>query len=326
VSKGAVSFALNGRPGVGEATRARILAIATELGWQPNTRARALSSRRAFAVGLIMGRPAELLGDDPFFAQFLAGVETVLADHGYALVLEVVAGNRTTEAASYRALATSGRVDGVFILDPRRNDLRFELVDELRLPAVVVGQPVGPCGLPAVATVERTAMAQAVDHLLALGHRRIAHVSGPPGLATTAVRRTAWRAALRAAGVEPGPVVAGDFTAAGGRRATQQLLEQSPRPTAIVYANDLMAIAGVAAASELGVDVPADLSIVGHDDVSLAPYLTPPLTTVHQDVMALGAASARTLVALVERNDPPVIDLEDPALVVRASTGPPRDA
>ena len=326
VSKGAVSFALNGRPGVADATRARILEVATELGWKPSTRARALSARRAFAVGLVMARPARLIGADPFFAPFLAGVETVLATCEYALVLQVVTGGRNAEAASYRRLVEGGRVDGVFVLDPRRGDHRFALLEQLRQPAVVVGDTVGPCPLPAVGAGQPSGVTLAVNHLVELGHTRIAHVSGPPGLASTVLRRTAWRDAMQEAGLPPGRVVVGDFTAAGGRRATQRLLTDTEPPTAIVYANDVMAIAGIAAAHDAGLRLPEDLSVVGHDDVMLAAHLTPALTTVHQDVPALGAESARALLALVAGSEPKMAKLPDPALVLRASTAPPGTA
>jgi DNA-binding LacI/PurR family transcriptional regulator len=324
VSKGAVSFALNGRPGVAAATRARILEIADELGWRPSTRARALSAQRAFAVGLVMARPARLIGADPFFAPFLAGVETALATCEYALVLQVVTGGRPAEASSYRRLVEGGRVDGVFILDPRRDDHRFTLLgQELQVPAVVVGDTVGPCALPAVGAGLPSGVTLAVEHLVELGHTNIAHVSGPPGLASTVLRRTAWRDAMHDAGLPPGRVVVGDFTAAGGRRATQRLLTDTDPPTAIVYANDVMAIAGIAAAHEAGLRLPGDLSVVGHDDVMLAAHLTPALTTIHQDVPALGAESARALLALIDGSEPAPAELPEPELVVRASTAPP---
>src|SRR5262245_55220340 len=114
VSKGAVSFALNGRPGVAGHTRRRILAAAAELGWTPSHRGRALSASRALAVGMVVARPAETLGADPFFPAFIAGIETVLAPLGQALVLQVVSEG---EHDSYRQLAADGRVDGVFLTD-----------------------------------------------------------------------------------------------------------------------------------------------------------------------------------------------------------------
>src|SRR5829696_10406807 len=165
VSKGAVSFALNDRPGVAPETRDRILAAASDLGWQPSTRARALSRSRAFAVGLVMRRAPELLGADPFFPQFLAGVESVLAERGSALVLQVVGDDDEAEAASYRRLAGQGRVDGVFLNDMLVDDHRFGLLAGLGLPAVAVGRPTGPCPFPVVTVDDRQGVAGTVEHL-----------------------------------------------------------------------------------------------------------------------------------------------------------------
>jgi DNA-binding LacI/PurR family transcriptional regulator len=139
-----VSFALNDRPGLASETRDRILAAAQDLGWRPSARARALSRSRAFALGLVIRRPPQLLGADPFFPQFMAGVETALAEQDSALVLQVVADDDAAEARSYRRMASEGRVDGVFLLDMRTNDSRFPLLVELGLPAVAVGRPAGP--------------------------------------------------------------------------------------------------------------------------------------------------------------------------------------
>lgn len=324
MSKGAVSFALNGRPGVGHATRARILDAARDLDWRPSTRARALSHSRAFALGLVMSRSPELLAADPFFPHFVAGVETVLAERGYGLVLQVVGDDRQAEADSYRRLARDDRVDGVFLTDLRRHDPRLQLLVELGLPAVAVGPPDGGSLLPWVAVEDRSGVEQAVAHLVGLGHTRIAHVAGAPGYIHSASRRAAWRRALRRAGLAPGPVVAGDFTGPGGAKATRQLLGQPDPPTAIVYGNDLMAIAGMGVALEAGLEVPRELSVVGFDDVPLAAYVTPPLTTVRQDALAWGQAAARTLLAVVEGQPIPSIQLDLPRLIVRASTAPPR--
>jgi DNA-binding LacI/PurR family transcriptional regulator len=245
VSKGAVSLALNGRPGVSDATRLRVAAAADALGWRPSARAKALSESRALAIGLIIARPPSQLASDPFFAQLLAGVETEVASAGYALVLSVV-GDVATEAQTYRRLADDGRVDGVLITDARLDDPRYALVAELGLEAVVVGHPDRASGLPGVAADERTALAGAVGTLVDLGHECVAHVSGPAMLVHCAERRDAWRDALLAGGLPAGPVVEGDFTAEGGARATKRLLQRRRRPTAILYANDLMAIGGPA--------------------------------------------------------------------------------
>ena len=234
MSKGAVSFALNDRPGLAPQTRDRIMAAARDLGWQPSTRARALSRSRAFAVGLVMRRPPELLGADPFFPQFLAGVETTLAERGSALVLQVVDDDDEAEASSYRRLASQGRVDGVFLNDMLVDDHRFALLAGLGLPAVAVGRPIGPCPFPVVTVDDRQGVAETVQHLLELGHRRIAFVGGTKGYVHSTSRRTAWRQTLEAAGVAPGPELVADFTGPGGAAATRTLLELADPPSAIV--------------------------------------------------------------------------------------------
>jgi DNA-binding LacI/PurR family transcriptional regulator len=211
----------------------------------------------------------------------------------------------------------------VFLTDLRRPDPRVQLLVELGLPAVAVGPPAGSCPLPWVAVDDRSGVEQAVDHLVEFGHTRIAHVAGAPGYIHSVSRRAAWLRALRRAGLAPGPVVAGDFTGPGGARATRRLLSQPDPPTAIVYGNDLMAIAGIGVALEAGLEVPRELSVVGFDDVPLAAYVTPPLTTVRQDALAWGQAAARTLLAVVERQPIPAIQLDLPRLIVRASTAPP---
>jgi DNA-binding LacI/PurR family transcriptional regulator len=323
VSKGAVSLALNGRPGVSEATRRRIASSAKTLGWRPSARARALSESRALAIGLIIARPPTLLGSDPFFAQLLAGVETALGEAGYALVLSLV-GDEAAERDTYTRLAHDGRIDGVLLMDPRVDDPRYELVSELGLEAVVVGRPDNSSPLPGVAADDRTAIARAVGALVDRGHERIAHVTGPSNFVHSAERIAAWRDALIAAGLPEGRVAEGDFTGAGGARATRRLLRGSPRrrPTAIIFANDLMAIAGLAVARELEVRVPHDLSVVGFDDIPLAAHVTPSLTTIRQDPVANGAAAAELLLRRLRGEAPAVPTLPGPVLVLRDSIGP----
>ncbi|MGH3313686.1 MAG: LacI family DNA-binding transcriptional regulator [Streptomyces sp.] len=324
VSKGTVSFALNNRPGVAPDTKARILAAAAELGFRPSHRARALSHSRAFALGLVMARPAELLGADPFFPAFIAGVETELAKVGHALVLRVVTGDWEEEAGGYRQLAEDGRVDGVFLSDLRvGGDPRLRLLRELHLPAVTLQPPDTSQPFPAVTLDERTGIRAAVEHLAALGHRRIGHVAGPQQFVHGRGRRDAWEEALRELGLPPGPEAAGDFTAAGGAAATRRLLRGDDPPSAIVYANDLMAIAGITVAHELGLSIPDDLSITGFDDTELARHVHPPLTTVHMDALGMGRAAARALLQLVEKGSAESVELPPTELVVRRSTASP---
>lgn len=324
VSKSAVSFVFNGRGGVGEAARARIVQAAADLNWRPDARARALSRSRTQALGYIVRREPELFSTDPFFPQFIAGVESTLSSEGYALVLQVV-DSEETERAAYAGFAHEARVDGVFLGDLRIQDERPTELAALGLPFVLVGPaaptPTGPApiGLDDSAGVRR-----AVRHLSALGHRRIAHVGGSDRYVHSEVRHQAWADEMAALSLPPGAVVIADFTGAAGARATHELLDLADPPTAIVYANDLMAIAGMSAAMDRGLRVPTDLSIVGFDDIPLAPYVVPPLTTVRQDVIQWGRACARALISLVEGREPASVQLPPVEFVVRGSTGPVR--
>ncbi len=321
VSKGAVSLALNDRPGLSEATRARILAAAEQLDWRPSARARALSVSRALAVGLVMARPPETLRADPFFPSFIAGIESQLSRRGYALLLQVVP-EHEAEHQTYRRLSDEGRVDGVFVTDLHVDDTRPALLAELGLPAVIVGPGQFDTDWPAVGVDDRPGITAAVEHLVGLGHTRIAHVAGPPEMVHGRSRREAWATALTIAGLPEGPSVDSDFSAEAGAAATRTLLDLAEPPTAVVYANDLMAIAGLSVALSRGLRVPQDLSITGYEDTELAAHVQPPLTTVSSDVIGWGRAAAQRLLELVERKDSTPVPLQTPRLVVRGSTGP----
>src|SRR6478735_2814999 len=316
VSKAAVSFALNGRPGVSQDTRDRVLRVAEELGFTPNSTARALSFRRSGNLGLVMARSHDTLGSDPFFPAFIAGVESAVAASGIFLLVRLVA-DEDAEREAYRELARTGRVDGVFV-----NDQRPALLDELGLPAVTLNKAVVPTTATAVCVDDGPAVRDAVRHLVGLGHRSIGHIGGPGTYLHATHRRQVWADALRESGLSAGPLVEADFSAGGGATATIEMLGADSPPTAILYANDLMAVAGVATARQRGVLVPDHLSVVGFDDSQLSAYLTAPLTTVHTDVYGWGKAAATALLARTEGR--PVADIYLPAaqFITRASTGP----
>ena len=322
VSKGLVSFALNDRPGVAVETRARILKIASALGWTPSLRARSLSSKRSFALGLVIARDPEVLGSDPFFTSFIAGVETVLAPEGLALVLSVVP-DEPTELQTYRTLVADGRVDGVFLSDLRRDDARIPCLAELGLPTVTLGRPDQPSPFPAVSIDDTDGVAESVRHLVELGHRRIAHVAGSPAMLHGGRRRDAFSAAMRAAGLGNGQIVETDFSIAAGADATRALLGQPERPTAIVFASDPMAIAGIGVAQELGVSVPDELSITGFDDIEFARYVYPALTTVGATPMVWGRTAATTLLGLIRTGSAADVELPAARLIIRGSASAP---
>jgi DNA-binding LacI/PurR family transcriptional regulator len=313
VSSAAVSFAMNGRPGVGEATRSRIIAAAEELGWHPSAHARALTEARARAIGLVLARPVEQLEVDPFFVRFLAGIERTLARTDHALVLRVTA---AADLDAYARLAAAGRVDGFLLTDPERDDPRFDLLAAARLPVVVAGRPAAPCPFPSVETDHERGVALAVEHLAGLGHRDIAFVGGPARQEHVQARLRAWRAALGAAGLRAGPVE--HAAPEEGAAATARVLES--RPTAIVYGSDALAVAGLAAARGRGVAVPEELSITGFDDSPLAALAGPPLTSVRVDYAAFGEAAAAALLAVIAGEPVPPFEPARPELVVRGST------
>lgn len=321
VSKGLVSFALNDRPGVAPDTRQRILAAAHDLGWTPSLRARSLSVGRAFACGLVIGRSPDVIAADPFFPSFIAGLEDEFSISGQVLVIAVATPGRH-EAETYRGLADDRRVDGVILTDLRADDSRLALVAGLGLAAVTLGVPDAPSTFPAVSIDDGVGIRLAVEHLAALGHRDVAHVAGPAGMLHAGHRRAAFAAAAHAAGLRA-RIVETDFSAADGARATDVLLDDPHPPTAIVYSNDHMAVAGLGVAQRRGLVVPRDLSITGFDDTEIGRYLHPALTSVATDARGWGALAARTLLAAIAGLQPDSVVLADPTLSIRASTGAP---
>jgi len=323
VSKGLVSFALNDRPGVSAETRQRILAAADELGWRPSLRGRSLSSDRAFALGLVLARDPDILAGDPFFPAFISGVESVLAPAGQALVLSMVE-TEEAESRTYRQLAVNGRVDGVIISDLRAGDARIALVRELGLSAVTLGRPDVASPFPAVTVDDAEGIRASVAHLVGLGHTRIAHVGGPATMLHGSRRRDSFRLAMRESGLADDLVVETDFSAAQGAAATLRLLARRDRPTAIVYSNDPMAIAGLGIAQRAGLDVPGELSITGFDGSEVGKYLHPSLTTVRTSAREWGVAAASALLLSIDGHAPDDIELEPAQLVVGGSTAQPR--
>lgn len=228
------------------------------------------------------------------------------------------------EQGVYRRLTAQKQVDGVLLTDLRRDDPRPALLRELGLPAVVVGQPEWGGGLPAVSPDDEPAYTAAVRHLAELGHRLIAHAEGPQELLHAHRRRTAWEQTLRELGPPEAPELPGGFTPEGGAQATRQLLGSAKPPTAIVYGNDLAAMAGLSVAQKLGVGVrvPDQLSLVGYDDAPLTRYSYPPLASARADARGWGEAAAHVLDAVVAKGVADHVRLPPAQFVPRASMGP----
>ena len=322
VSKGAVSYALNGRPGVSDDTRDRILAIADELGWYPNRAARALSAARADACGLLLARPAKTLALEPFFMEFIAGVESELSARSVALTIQLV-GSVQDEIAVYRRWWGEHRVDGVLMVDLRVDDPRISALGSIGLPAVVVGGPVVDGALPAAWHDEASAVVEAVRYLAALGHERVAQVGGVGEFVHTVERANAFRAVVDELGIS-GETVSTDYSPEHGARATRKLLAAPSPPTAIIFDSDLLAVTGLGVARHMGFAVPDDVSIVSWDDSLISQVVHPPLTAVTRDIQAYGVAAATHLFAVIEGRESGDVETPRGELTPRGSTGPVR--
>lgn len=322
VSKGLVSFAFNDRPGVAPDTRDRIMAVAREMGWRPRPNARSLSTRRSSALGLVVRRAPEVLSSDPFFPAFIAGVETVLTEVNQVLVLSLVP-DEAAELRTYRTLVADARVDGVFLTDLRCTDRRLELLAELGLPAVTLGHPDIDSALPAVSLDDAPGVAASVEHLMGLGHRRIGYIAGDSTMVHARRRREAFVAAMKQAGQMPDRIEQTDFSPHQGGRATETLLDSAQPPTAIVYASDPMAIAGIGVAHQRGLRVPIDLSVIGFDGTDLGRHIFPTLTTVVADPLTWGHQAAAVLLQLVATGTVSDFELPPAQLVIRESTRSP---
>ncbi|ACU39986.1 substrate-binding domain-containing protein [Actinosynnema pretiosum subsp. pretiosum] len=268
------------------------------------------------AVGLVLARPTRLLGVEPFFMEFIAGIEERLAERDLSVLLHVVSA-QDAEIAAYRRWAARGLVDAVVVVNRTEDDRRPAVLREVGLPAVLVGEPDGD--LPAVRTDDTAPIRAALEHLVAAGHRAIARVTGPAGLLHTQARTTALLAACAEHGVVPA-IVEGDYSEESGAKLTAALLELDEPPTAVLYDNDVMAVAGLGAAKERGVEVPGGLSIIAWDDSTLCRLATPALTTMSVDVHRFGELVAESVLELIAGG--PVADRWSPAavLVAREST------
>lgn len=308
-----VSRALNGGI-VSAAARSRIEAAVERLGYRRNDVARGLVTGRSGLVGVVL---PDLVG--PLYAQMARGIEDVLEERGmHAMVvtdhLDAVAERRAID------LLLGRQVDALVLIGSRLGEP--DLADaRRRVPLVHVQRDTTDTDEAQVRLDDAAGVAAAVGHLIALGHRRIAHLAGTRRDGRE--RLAAFRAALGAAGLEPGPIVEGDFTEQGGEAAAEAVLAD-PDVTAVFCANDRMAVGLLHAAHHRGLHVPGDVSVVGFDDLTWTRYLWPPLTTVRQPGREMGRAAAR-LVLDGPVGDAPTTLRVRPELVVRASTAPPRE-
>ncbi|WP_152362880.1 LacI family DNA-binding transcriptional regulator [Microlunatus speluncae] len=290
VSIATVSRALNDRSRVSAATRDRVLRIATELGYHPNDLARGLAGMATRTIALLLPDIT-----NPFFPELVKGVQTVADERGHLLLMCHNADDEDKAIADL-VLLRRKRVDGILLVAGTLPGVGV-VAASAGIPTVVLDRRVPGLDADLVTVDHRAGARLGVEHLLGLGHRRIAYLTGPADVVSSQERSEGWREALVAAGVEPTPdlVVGGDFTEDGGYAAGRELLTRPAGITAVFAANDLGAIGLLRALTEAGLRVPDDVSVVGFDGVHLAAYTSPRLTTVAQPIFDLGRTAAELL-------------------------------
>ncbi len=328
VSLYTVSSVLNGSRSntrVSPATRARILEAAAQLKYHPNAMARALVRRRMHTIGILFGVvDAEGVVTNPYAAGVLQGTLAAAAEAGYCVTIftEPWRGEPGT-ATRYR----DGRTDGILVVAPPVNSPIVPELASLGLSLTVISYPVENCGVPSVDVDNYAGGRLATEHLLQLGHTRIAHLTGNPDMLSVPARREAYCAALQSAGIaiRPEYLVATRYDGQTVDAAVRALMALPEPPTALFAGNDTIAIAAMQTAQKMGIAIPDELSLVGFDDVPAASLVTPPLTSVHQPLQEISATATRLLIAQIEGETvEPSQRLIAPRLVLRGSTAPYR--
>lgn len=318
VSRATVSRVVNGTPTVNPEVARAVQASIEELNYVPNRAARSLASHRSHAIAVVVPETAAKLFTDPFFASIIQGVVLELAPTDYTINMII---ESESQAAKTRRYLLGGNVDGALVVSHHTGDHSWVALSN-NLPVVFGGRPLGEgVGESYYVDVDNAHGARvAVEHLLETGRKRIATIAGPQDMPPGVDRLTGWRAALTDAGLEPGPIEYGDFTADSGTAAMATLLRGGADIDAVFAANDQMAVGAYAALAEAGVKVPDDIAVVGFDDSYFSVSADPALTTVRQPMVEMGAEMARVLVRRIEGAAVTRVTMLETELVVRQST------
>jgi LacI family transcriptional regulator len=320
VSVASVSRALNGGHGVTEATGQRIREAALRLRYVPHAAARMLITRRTNTIGALL---PDLYGE--FFSELIRGIDLAARARGLHLLVSSSHDDAAGAAAALRAM--QGRVDGLLLMSPHADAdfLRQNLPQDL--PTVLMNTRLAGNDYCALSVDNDGGARQMVAHLLAVGRRRIVFIQGPPGNRDAAERELGYREALAGrAPHSPVIVLPGDFSEESGYHAGQQVLALEPRPDAVFAANDMMAIGCMAALRDAGIHVPGEIAISGFDDVPMARYVTPPLTTIQVHIAELGGQAMELLGEQIDNPDRVMAGTHrhvTAELVIRASSGTP---
>ncbi|WP_295697254.1 LacI family DNA-binding transcriptional regulator [Lapillicoccus sp.] len=322
ISKASVSYALNGRPGVSAQTRARVLDLAEELGFHPSSAAVALSAARTGTIGIVIARDPQVITAEGFYMRTLFGVEQFLNDADGSLLLRLT-GENGEDLDVYRRWARQGRVDGFILYDEHDDDPRVPLLLSMGMPAVMVTSSPIDDHIGRLITPEVETVTVMLDHLKSLGHKRIAHISGPTTYIHERVRAQMMttegnRRGMRMRHVE------GTYSYESGATEAHRLLTLSARtrPTALIVGNDIMATAVLRTAADLGVRVPEELSIIAWDDSVLCHVARPQLTAMDHGLMEKARLATHLLFDLIGGSTEVHRYSPVGTLLVRETTGP----
>jgi LacI family transcriptional regulator len=318
-----VSRALAGYDDVSEATRERIVAEAQRLGYEPNQQARSLQGQKSNTIGLVLP-PSGIRFADQFFGEFVAGIGSVATGAGFDLLVSTPT-QTDPELVVYRRMVAGRHVDGLVLMRLRISDPRIEYLNKTNLPFAAFGRTAGSTDylhIDADGIAGQTALTQ---HLIDIGHQRIAYITPPRNLMFTTYRLQGFHQAMQAHNlpIDERLIVEGDLTEASGWSLTRYLLDHQPMPTAIMTGNDAMAIGVMKAVQELGLRVGYDVAVGGYDDIPAAAHLHPSLTTIRQPIFEIGQQLTQMLLDRIAQRpiESPAV-LLTPALLVRESTEP----
>jgi LacI family transcriptional regulator len=321
VSVQTVSAVVNGKPGITEETSARVLDVIKQLGYRPDYTARSLRSGRRRTIALFVSNVANSV---------LGRMASAAEDYAYAADYSLVLYNTHDDAEremSYVNMAAQRSVDGVLFVAANQPHKARQILEAVGIPSVIVDRlPEGYTG-PSVGLDNMRAGQLAAEHLLSLGHTRLAHIAAPPGPRLSRERQAGFTQAVENAGIAADVRVekVADFGCEPGYEAMQSLLQHNPLPTAVFAATDLAAIGAMAAIRQAGLQVPGDVSVVGLDNIEVSAFQSPPLTTIRQFLTQMAALGVQMLLDILAGKEPaqPQVALA-PALIVRESTAPPR--
>lgn len=321
VSRSTVSRVVNDSPKVSPEVRAKVLKAIESLGYFPNQAARSLASQRSWMIGLVLPRSVSSFFTDPYFPQLTQGIAFGCNNNNYTLSLFLV-GNREDEEKISPRISRRGLLDGILIQSGQPDDKLIDLINKSDIPSVIIGRPFETEGISYIDVDNVSAAVTATRHLINLGYKRIATITGEKNSTVTKDRLEGYTRALAEAkiGLDRKLIVAGDFSESSGYNAMKTLLPQ--KPDAIFAASDIMAAGAIRATQEAGLRVPDDIAFVGFDDIPLANLMNIPLTTIRQPIMRFGVKAVDLLIDLIENGTHPARRvIMETELVIRESCG-----